>query len=58
MESYSTSIVKQFNYYKSLGDNTFKLLSFEALQNDLLDHWNKGWQCVFYTISTLETKKI
>lgn len=109
MKSYLTSIVKQFNYYKSLGDNTFKVLSFEELQNEfvddsnsisiivkhmvgnmlsrwtnfltedgekkwryrdeefvdnytskdeLIDHWDKGWQCLFTAISALETKNL
>jgi uncharacterized damage-inducible protein DinB len=32
MESYLTSIIKQFEYYKSLGDKTFTQLSFEEIQ--------------------------
>ena len=32
MESYLDSIIKQFEYYKSLGDKTFNQLSFEELQ--------------------------
>jgi len=32
MESYLVSIVKQFQYYKSLGDKTFNQLTFEELQ--------------------------
>ena len=32
MESYLTSVVKQFEYYKSLGDKTFAQLSFDELQ--------------------------
>jgi hypothetical protein len=31
MESYLTSIIKQFEYYKSLGDKTFKQLSFDDM---------------------------
>lgn len=31
MESYLTSIIKQIEYYKSLGDKTFEQLSFEEL---------------------------
>lgn len=109
MESYLTSIIKQFEYYKSIGDSTFKVLSFEELQkefvedsnsisiivkhlvgnmlsrwtnfltedgektwryrdkefidnytskDDLIDNWNKGWQCVFYAITSLETKNL
>ncbi|SEQ37358.1 Protein of unknown function [Hyunsoonleella jejuensis] len=34
MESYLTSIIKQFQYYKSLGDKTFKNLSFEEMQKE------------------------
>ncbi len=32
MNSYLTSVIKQFEYYKSLGDKTFAQLSFEDLQ--------------------------
>jgi hypothetical protein len=32
VESYLTSIIKQFEYYKSLGDKTFTQLSFEEIQ--------------------------
>ena len=32
MESYLTSIIKQFEYYKSLGDKTFSQLTFEEIQ--------------------------
>lgn len=32
MSSYLTSILKQFEYYKNIGDNTFKQLTFEELQ--------------------------
>ena len=32
MNSYLTSIIKLFEYYKSLGDNTFNQLSFEEIQ--------------------------
>ncbi|RED49601.1 DinB family protein [Seonamhaeicola aphaedonensis] len=35
MESYLTNILKQFEYYKSLGDNTFSQLTFEELQNEI-----------------------
>ena len=31
MESYLTSIIKQFEYYKSLGDKTFEQLSFDDM---------------------------
>lgn len=31
MESYLTSIIKQFDYYKSLGDKTFSQLTFEEM---------------------------
>ncbi len=34
MNSYLTSIIKQFEYYKSLGDNTIELLSFDDLQKE------------------------
>ncbi|MGC6430559.1 MAG: DUF1572 family protein [Jejuia sp.] len=104
MESYLTSIIKQFEYYKSLGDKTFKGLSFEELQKefaedsnsisiivkhkvgnmlsrwtnfltedgektwrhrdeefidsytskeDLIENWNKGWDCLFGAITPL-----
>tara|TARA_R110002049_G_scaffold296389_3_gene484441 strand:- start:443 stop:994 length:552 start_codon:yes stop_codon:yes gene_type:complete len=32
MESYLESIIKQFEYYKSLGDKTFAQLSFEQME--------------------------
>lgn len=32
MESYLTSIIKQFEYYKSLGDKTFNQLTFDEMQ--------------------------
>ncbi len=35
MSSYLISVVKQFEYYKSLGDKTFSQLTFEDLQNDI-----------------------
>ncbi|GAA4882984.1 DUF1572 domain-containing protein [Flaviramulus aquimarinus] len=34
MESYLTSVIKQFEYYKSLGDKTFQELSFDELQKE------------------------
>lgn len=40
MESYLTSIVKQFQYYKSLGDKTFEQLNFEELQKEFLKDSN------------------
>ena len=104
MESYLSSVIKQFQYYKQLGDKTFEQLSFEDLQNDiskdansiaiitkhlagnilsrwtnflsedgekdwrrrdlefidtytsreeLVMHWEKGWQCLFDAIASL-----
>lgn len=35
MNSYLTSAIKQFVYYKSLGDKTFNQLTFEDLQNEI-----------------------
>ncbi|MCF7560875.1 DUF1572 domain-containing protein [Sabulilitoribacter multivorans] len=35
MESYLTSVIKQFEYYKSLGDKTINILSFDELQNEI-----------------------
>ena len=35
MKSYLTSILKQFQYYKSLGDKTFEQLRFDDLQNEI-----------------------
>lgn len=32
MDSYLTSVIKQFEYYKSLGDKTFNQLSFDEIQ--------------------------
>jgi hypothetical protein len=104
MESYLTSVIKQFEYYKSLGDKTFASLSFDDIQNEiatdsnsisiivkhlvgnmlsrwtnfltedgekewryrdrefedtytskeeLLNNWNKGWDCLFEAIKPL-----
>ena len=109
MESYLTSIVKQFEYYKSLGDKTFSQLSFDDLQNEialdsnsisiivkhlvgnmlsrwtnfltedgekewrqrdlefedsytskaeLIDAWEKGWQCLFDAIIPLKANDL
>ncbi len=106
MESYLTSVIKQFDYYKSLGDKTFINLSFEDFQKefvkdsnsiavivkhlvgnmlsrwtnfltedgekswrhrdqefentftsktDIIENWNRGWQCLFDAINTLKT---
>ena len=38
--SYLNSVIKQFEYYKSLGDKTFNQLSFDELQNDIADDAN------------------
>jgi len=104
MNSYLLSVIKQFEYYKSLGDKTFNQVTFEDLQNEiaydansiciivkhlvgnmlsrwtnfltedgekewrhrerefedtyntkeeLIDHWNKGWNCLFDAIRSL-----
>lgn len=104
MNSYLISVLKQFEYYKSLGDKTFNQLNFEDLQNEiakdansisiivkhltgnmlsrwtnfltedgekewrqrdqefedtfttkeeLIEYWNKGWDCLFKAIKTL-----
>lgn len=104
MESYLSSIHKQFQYYKSLGDKTMAQLTFDEMQsimkpatnsiailvkhiagnalsrwtnfmtedgekdwrnrdcefidefnsiNELIDYWNKGWQCLFDAIEPL-----
>lgn len=102
--SYLTSVLKQFDYYKSLGDKTIARFTFEELQkefqqdsnsisiivkhmagnmlsrwtnfltedgekewrqrdeefvdtfqnkNELIDAWNKGWNCLFEAIRPL-----
>ncbi|AUP81156.1 DUF1572 family protein [Flavivirga eckloniae] len=102
--SYLPSIIKQFEYYKSLGDKTFETLNLEELQkefeedsnsisiitkhivgnmlsrwtnfltedgekesrhrdlefqdtyaskDDLVNDWNKGWNCLFEAITPL-----
>lgn len=104
MKSYLPSVIKQFQYYRTLGDQTFDQLSFEELQKEfeadsnsitiivkhvvgnmlsrwtnfltedgekdwrqrddefidsfsskeeLLDAWNKGWNCLFDAITPL-----
>ncbi|GAA4810399.1 DUF1572 family protein [Litoribaculum gwangyangense] len=40
MESYLASIIKQFEYYKSLGDKTFEQLSFDELQKEFVEDSN------------------
>ncbi|GAL77237.1 hypothetical conserved protein [Algibacter lectus] len=40
MESYLESIIKQFDYYKGLGDKTFDQLSFDELQNEIAQDAN------------------
>ncbi|MDN3664151.1 DUF1572 family protein [Algibacter miyuki] len=35
MESYLTSVIKQFERYKSLGDKTLEQLTFDDLQNEI-----------------------
>ncbi|WP_298238193.1 DUF1572 family protein [uncultured Algibacter sp.] len=40
MKSYLTSIIKQFQYYKTLGDKTFKQLTFDELQNEIDENSN------------------
>lgn len=40
MESYLTSIFKQFQYYKSLGDKTLNQLNFDNLQNEIDENSN------------------
>ncbi|WP_299228751.1 DUF1572 family protein [uncultured Psychroserpens sp.] len=38
--SYLPSVIKQFEYYKSLGDKTFAQLTFEELQKEFKDNSN------------------
>ena len=40
MESYLQSAIKQFKYYKSLGDKTFERLTFEELQHEFSNDSN------------------
>ena len=40
MDSYVISVIKQFEYYKSLGDKTFDCLTFEALQQEFVEDTN------------------
>ena len=40
MESYLTSVIKQFEYYKSLGDKTFESLSLNELQKEFVEDSN------------------
>ncbi|WP_406683824.1 DUF1572 domain-containing protein [Seonamhaeicola sp. MEBiC1930] len=40
METYLSSITKQFEYYKSLGDKTLDQLSLEAIQNEISEDSN------------------
>ena len=107
--SYLTSTIKQFEYYKSLGDKTIAKLSFEELKQEfaedsnsisiivkhivgnmlsrwtnfltedgekewrkrdeefndtfyskkeLIDAWNKGWECLFDAIKPLSSDNL
>jgi uncharacterized damage-inducible protein DinB len=107
--SYLTSTIKQFEYYKSLGDKTIAKLSFEELKQEfaedsnsisiivkhivgnmlsrwtnfltedgekewrkrdeefndtfyskkeLIDAWNKGWECLFNAIKPLSSDNL
>lgn len=109
MNSYLESSIKQFEYYKSLGDKTFDQLTFDELKNEfaedsnsitiivkhivgnmlsrwtnfltedgekewrqrdgefidsfqskeeLLNAWNKGWDCLFSAIKPLNTEDL
>ncbi len=40
MESYLTSVIKQFEYYKSLGDRTIANFTFEELQKEFVKDSN------------------
>lgn len=40
MEDYLTSSIKQFEYYKSLGDKTFEVLTFDELQKEFAEDSN------------------
>ncbi|MHA7842529.1 MAG: DUF1572 family protein [Winogradskyella sp.] len=40
MNSYLESSIKQFDYYKSLGDKTFDQLTFEELKNEFVEDSN------------------
>ncbi|MEP1489504.1 MAG: DUF1572 family protein [Algibacter sp.] len=40
MNSYLDSVIKQFEYYKSLGDKTFDVLDFDDLQNEIAEDAN------------------
>jgi uncharacterized damage-inducible protein DinB len=107
--SYLFSVIKQFEYYKSLGEKTFHQLTFEDLKKEfaedsnsisiivkhivgnmlsrwtnfmtedgekiwrhrdeefidtfktkeeLIEDWNKGWNCLFEAIKPLKTKDL
>lgn len=109
MNSYLASSIKQFEYYKSLGDKTFVQLTFEELKQEfeedsnsisiiikhvvgnmlsrwnnfltedgekvwrqrdeefidtfhskeeLLDAWNRGWDCLFTAIKPLKNEDL
>ena len=109
MNSYLESSIKQFEYYKSLGDKTFEQLTFDELKKEfeedsnsisiivkhivgnmlsrwtnfltedgekewrqrdgefidsfqskeeLLNAWNKGWNCLFSAIKPIKTEDL
>jgi plasmid replication initiation protein len=40
MDSYLTRVIKQFEYYKSLGDKTFEQLTFDELKKEFAEGSN------------------
>ena len=40
IDSYLSSVIKQFEYYKGLGDKTFDQLAFEELQKEFTEDYN------------------
>jgi len=53
MESYLTSVIKQFEYYKSLGDRTFETLSFNELQKEFVEDSNSISIIVKHTVGNM-----
>ncbi|TXG39446.1 DinB family protein [Seonamhaeicola maritimus] len=56
MESYLSSVIKQFRYYKSLSDKTIEALSFEELQKELMRDSNSVSIIVKHLVGNMRSR--
>ncbi|WP_282136050.1 DinB family protein [Seonamhaeicola maritimus] len=56
MESYLSSVIKQFRYYKSLGDKTIEALGFEELQKELVRDSNSVSIIVKHLVGNMRSR--